>query len=99
MAGMDPANGAGGGKCLKDAIEEQVARIAADVFGVDIKTLDGDSGPERIEAWDSVNHLNLVLAIEAQYSLEFDPDESDKFTTLGRIAERVRTRLEGPAAR
>lgn len=84
-----------GGECLKGTIWEEVAGIAADVFGVNLQSFDADSGPERIETWDSVNHLNLVLAVEAHFSLQFDPEEIDQMTTLGRIAETVRTRMEG----
>lgn len=68
---------------------EQVAGIAADVMGVDRSKLDERSGPEQIETWDSVQHLNLVLALEAHFSLQFEPEEVDKMTTLGRIAEII----------
>jgi acyl carrier protein len=76
---------------MSGPVWEQVAGIAADVMGVDASTLDERSGPEQIEIWDSVQHLNLVLALEAHFSLQFEPEEIDKMTTLGRIAEIIQT--------
>jgi acyl carrier protein len=68
---------------------EQIRLIAADVLGVSPKSLSPDSGPETIESWDSVQHLNMVLAIEQQFDLQFDPEEIDAMKTLADIAAAV----------
>jgi acyl carrier protein len=68
------------------------------VFGVDASTLDPQSGPGQIDTWDSVQHLNLVLALEAHFSLDFAPEDVDQMTTLGRMAEIVETRAGGTHA-
>jgi len=68
---------------------EQVTQTAADVLGVERASLDEHSGPEKIESWDSVQHLNLMLALESHFSLQFDPDEMDKMTTLGKITQVI----------
>jgi acyl carrier protein len=82
---------------LSGSIWEQVAGIAADVLGVDASKLDERAGPEQIETWDSVQHLNLVLALEAHFSLRFEPEEIEKMTTLGRIAEIIQARAGSTA--
>jgi acyl carrier protein len=68
---------------------DQIRRIASDVLGISPKSLTPESSPETIEAWDSVQHLNLVLAIEQQFDLEFDPEEVDSMKTLGAMAAAV----------
>ena len=72
---------------------DEVRRLAADVFGKDEDLLDADSSPEQIETWDSVRHLNLVLALEAKYGIEFGPEEMDCMKTLGEIAGLVGTKI------
>jgi acyl carrier protein len=84
---------------LNARIWQEVAGVAADVFGVDRASLKETSGPEQIEMWDSVEHLNLILAVEAHFSLQFDPEEMDQMTTLGRIAEMVEARAGGTSAK
>jgi acyl carrier protein len=84
---------------LSARIWREVAGVAADVFGVDRASLKETSGPEQIEVWDSIEHLNLMLAMEAHFSFEFDPEEMDQMTTLGRIAEIVEARAGGTSAK
>ena len=84
---------------MSGPVWEQVAGIAADILGVKKSSLDASSGPEQIETWDSVQHLNLVMAIESHFALQFDPEEMDRMTTLGRMADIVEARAGGTPAR
>jgi len=74
-------------------ILNQVRVIAADVFAVDAKTLRADSSPEQVEAWDSVQHLNLVLALEERYRIQFEPEEMEGMNNLGRIAALLGSKI------
>jgi acyl carrier protein len=67
-------------------ILNEVRIIAADVFAVDAKTLNAGPSPEQVEAWDSVQHLNLVLALEGKYGIQFEPEEMEEMSNLGRIS-------------
>jgi acyl carrier protein len=98
MARLDRTTDTRGGQLVNGLVWEQVAGIAADVLGVEKSSLDRNSGPEQIEAWDSVEHLNLVMALESHFSLQFDPEEMDRMTTLGRMAEIVEARAGGTRA-
>ncbi|HEV3331189.1 MAG TPA: acyl carrier protein [Bryobacteraceae bacterium] len=71
----------------------EVRGVAADVFAVDAKTLHAASSPEQVEAWDSVQHLNLVLALEGKYGIQFEPEEMERMKNLGAIAALVGTKL------
>lgn len=72
---------------------DEVRSVAADVFAVDPKILDVDSSPERVDAWDSVQHLNLVLALEARYGIQFEPEEMEQMKNLGAIAELLKSKM------
>jgi len=67
-------------------ILQKVRTIAADVLQVDSGSLTAASSPETVESWDSVQHLNLVLALEEQFGVQFEPDEMDGMKNLGAIA-------------
>jgi acyl carrier protein len=47
----------------------------AQVFDVPNESINNDSSPDTIENWDSVNHMNLVLALEQAFGISFEPDE------------------------
>jgi acyl carrier protein len=74
-------------------ILSDVCGVAADLFAIDSKSLTGASSPEQIEAWDSVQHLSLVLALEAKYGIQFAPEEMERMKDLAAIATLVRTKI------
>jgi len=67
-------------------ILERVRGIAADVLQVNQGSLSAESSPQSVESWDSVQHLNLVLALEEQFGVQFEPDEMDSMKSIGAIA-------------
>jgi len=71
---------------MDEPIFERVRSIAADLFQLDSGVLTPDSSPETIEAWDSVQNLNLVLAVEEEFGFQFAPEEMDQMKTIGQIA-------------
>ena len=81
---------------MNEAAFLRIRSIAADVLGVKAASLSPESGPENIESWDSVQHLSLILALEQQYDLQFEPEEVEGMKTLGAIADVV-GRREGSA--
>ena len=78
---------------MNGEIWNEVCGIAADIFQVDPQALSAASSPDQVEKWDSVQHLNLVLALEDKYGIVFEPDEMEQMRNLGDIASLVGTKL------
>jgi acyl carrier protein len=78
---------------MNGEIWNEVRGIAADIFQVDAGLLQAASSPDQVEAWDSVQHLNLVLALEGKYGIAFDPEEMEQMKNLGEIASLVTTKI------
>ena len=76
---------------------EQVQAIASDIFGVPAGRITADSSPETIENWDSMQHLNLVLAIEEKFGVQLDPEDIEQMRTIGAAAALVDKRLQSSA--
>ena len=71
---------------MSEQILERVRGIASDVLQVAPGSLNAESSPQTVEGWDSVQHLNLVLALEEQFGTQFEPDEMDEMKSIGAIA-------------
>jgi acyl carrier protein len=76
---------------------DRVRGIAADVLEVPPDQINLDSSPATIETWDSVHHLNLVLALEQDFNLQFEPEEIDQIGSVGEIVAVVGRKLSTPA--
>ena len=61
---------------------DQVRRIFADVFQMPLEQISPQSSPETIAAWDSLQHLNLVLALEHEYRVQFTPEEIERMLSV-----------------
>jgi acyl carrier protein len=72
---------------------DTLRRIAGDLFGQPPESLAPASSPESIESWDSVQHLNLVLAIEEQFGVEIEPEEFEKMNSLEAISNLLDAKL------
>lgn len=74
------------------SIFDQVRTAAADVLRVPPERITEASTPEDIESWDSVEHLNLILVLETQFGIEFEPEEIDRMKSIGQIALLVESK-------
>jgi len=89
---MDQAQRARGRQEL--SIFEQVRGVAADLLGVPPERVTAESSPETLERWDSVQHLNLVLALEEKFGLRFNPEEMEQMHNIAGIASLVEDKLK-----
>jgi acyl carrier protein len=68
---------------------EQVRNVASDIFGIPADRITAESSPETIENWDSIQHLNLVLAIEEKFGVQLDPEDIEKMKNIRAVAALV----------
>ena len=48
---------------------------------------------KNCEAWDSVNHLNLILALEAEFGVAFEPEEIAAMQDLETVKKQLAAKL------
>ena len=64
---------------------DRVRNIAADVLQLPPSQISEQSSSQNITTWDSVHHLNLVLALEQEFNLQFEPEEIDQMNSIQQI--------------
>jgi acyl carrier protein len=72
------------------AWDRRLHRTMAATLGVDEAELSDDSSPDTIASWDSLNHLNVVLAIESEFGIELTPDDMMNMIDITRIRAVLR---------
>ena len=56
--------------------ELRLKQVLANVFDEESESINDESSMDTIENWDSLKHLNLILALEEEFEVSFDEDES-----------------------
>ena len=56
--------------------EDKLKNVLADVFNIEAKTIGEDTSVDSVEKWDSLNHLNLVLALEEAFDISFTEEQT-----------------------
>ena len=74
-------------------VARQVRQIAADVFNLPVDKITDETSPRTLADWDSVQHLNFVLAIEAQLGIQLNPEEIEQIQSVGDAIRIVENRV------
>ena len=77
-----------------DKIELAIQQIMADVFEITLEQINIESTQDNIDAWDSLKHLNLVVALEEEFGIYFPVEEIGNLISFKLIAVIVKEQLD-----
>ncbi|MDR0603981.1 MAG: acyl carrier protein [Bacteroidales bacterium] len=52
------------------------------------------SSQQDIEKWDSLGHLNLIVALEEEFDVLFEPEEIAEMTSVQKIISKIEAHLK-----
>lgn len=55
--------------------ETKLKEVMAGVFNISAESITADASPDTIENWDSLRHMNLILALEQEFDVELTDDQ------------------------
>jgi acyl carrier protein len=68
-------------------MKERVYKVISQVFNVPIEKINEESSPDNIETWDSLKHMNMVLALEEEFNVQFGEEQIFEMLNVGLIIE------------
>lgn len=68
---------------------EKVLALMAEIFNVERELLNEDTSQKNLSAWDSLRHLNLIVALEDQFEVSFEPEQIAIMTSFATIMEEL----------
>lgn len=66
--------------------ENLLKKVMASVLKVDVSVIDEDSSMDNIKSWDSLGHMNLVLALEDEFKVVIPDEDAGNITSYKLIA-------------
>ena len=65
--------------------------VVARVFGVPRHSVTDQTSNTTLEAWDSLNHVTLIMELESEYGVSFSAEETLTMTNVGTIKQVLQT--------
>ena len=71
-----------------------IKKIMSIIFDEDIVNISDDAEPLEIDQWDSINHLQLIVALEEEFEIKFSDDELTELLNLPLINNIIQKKLK-----
>ena len=56
-------------------MKDKILTVISIIMEANINNLDEDTSSKNVENWDSLRHMNLIVAIEEEFKIELTDDE------------------------
>ncbi len=70
-------------------MNERIKRVMAQTFHVDGARIGDDVSPANLKEWDSLLHMNLIVALEEEFAVEFPERVLPDLTSVPAIRETL----------
>ncbi len=71
-------------------MENRILEIMRSVFQTE--DIDETCSQQNCEKWDSMNQLNLVVELEMEFGVSFEPEEIAKMRSFEEVAQIVKSK-------
>ena len=75
---------------------DRLNEIFREVFDDPDVRVEPDTTADDVEGWDSLSHVNLIVAIETRFGIRFSQKEVLVFRNVGDMAQAIERRLASP---
>ena len=76
-------------------MDEQIKQVMADILDLDANSIDVSTVKDGTASWDSLNHINLIVALEQEFQTSFDVTEIESMQSYLDILETIQRKLQG----
>jgi acyl carrier protein len=66
-------------------LDERLTQIVKDTLGDDDLQLDESTIAADVTGWDSLAHINIMVAVESEFGVMFSSEQLGQFSNLGEL--------------
>ena len=77
----------------REEIFERMNEVFRDVFEDDDITVTDETTADDIDDWDSLEHINLINAMETEFGVKFSMGEIVSLKNVGEMADLIISKL------
>lgn len=77
----------------REEIFETLNSVFRDVFDDDTIEVNENTTADDIEDWDSLEHINLIVAVEKEFRIKFNIGEVHSMENVGDMANLIQKKI------
>ena len=70
-------------------MQKRIEKIFFQLFGVPPAECSDGLSPKDVEAWNSIQHLTLVMSLEVEFGMQFAPEEIAEMDSVGAVKAKL----------
>ena len=78
----------------KEEIYERLNNVFRDIFDDDSIVVKPETTSNDIEDWDSLEHINLIVAVEQEFGMKFNMNEVTSMKNVGEMVKIILDRVK-----
>ncbi|MDH5259775.1 MAG: acyl carrier protein [Gammaproteobacteria bacterium] len=68
---------------------DSIRKVMSQIFDIDPSSIVAESSPQTIERWDSLKHMQLIMALEDEFGIRFSDDDIPELTSFKLIEDAI----------
>ncbi len=77
---------------MSQSLPNTLRDTIADILEIEPAEVTPELSATSVESWDSFRHLQLILALESEYGVQFDPGVIPELTSVSKLAEALQAK-------
>ena len=73
-------------------MREKIKQVIGDTF--ELTDVPDDISPQTCDKWDSLHHLQLIVALEMEFGVSFEPEDITEMLSLDEIKNKITSLLD-----
>lgn len=73
----------------RNEVFEALTEVFCDIFDDEDITLTEETTADDIEDWDSLEHINLIVAVEKKFNIKFSMNEVTSMKNVGAMVDII----------
>jgi acyl carrier protein len=74
--------------------EKELKKVFSQTFNVPEEKISTETVQLKLQEWDSLGHLRLIMEVETAFGISFTMEEIPVLDSFGKILEKIRTKMK-----
>ena len=71
-------------------MKDRIKKVLSEVLDLELSEVNDEFSQKTCGKWDSLNHLNIVIAFEEEFDISLEPEEISIMTNFKKIKEIIK---------